>query len=1107
MRKQKILSLALSMVLGVSMCGVNAVSTSKEISGETEKGELKVATKEVSVYDQIKKTDIDEDELNAIADLALTDGKQTAEKVNAYTNKTDYEAALNYALTSYYKTENFDEMDAFESALDNRADEIVKGYEEAAEERAAGLDNGYEPGEVLALFNEGTSKEEIEAICEAGYGEVENIYENFDGTYSAKISISLGQTVDKASDFYDDFCITDAAGKNTMREAAKNAEDVLYDPQVSYQYYLNTIDAVGAWDYVHSHEHSRVVVGVVDSGVNYNVPDIANRISPLSADVAGDETILLSDMETPYTSQHGTWVSSTICSEANGEGIAGVASCYDNSVVDVIVMQAGTYLESYHDARFFDDDVMKAYNYLAAHGVKVVNESLGGWNYSSYMESFYQRMIDNGIIVVVSAGNENIETTYYPSDYPATISVAATNRNNGTADFTNYGNLKDVCAPGVSIYAYGTSGNLQYVDGTSFSSPITASVVAMMCSLNPSLTSSQARSILKASTTPLAQGSKYVPYGVINAYECVKAVGGVEKSYVEPVSTKPEPTTVDPDSILDEVEGLTVVGAWNSLVAMWNPTQKQIEKGYTYNVYVNSNLEYANTTLTGFSKTVPAGGYVVTIKSVYNGQESEGVSKYVNVRGDTTLPTTTAPEVTTPEETTPVDNYVTAARGWNNLPYWSLYVADGWAGNPEAQYIDGNSYNSFKLKLDNGSTEMWAVQLKTNEIAVTPGVEYQCKVKVNSKNNSVSVRIKDDKSGTENFVGFRQGENNVTLNFTPTSSTAQIFFDFGMAPPNTEYEITSFELTPVNEETTTIEEATTVEETTTIEETTTVEETTTASEFVNANGGWNDAGAWDVYQAEGWGNDPLVSYKASSTPRDFELKVNKASGSEWAIQARTDEMQLENGANYTCSLLVKSNIGGTIRFKEDGSGTETMVTLYPGSSTTVNLDFASVGSAQFFFDLGNAPEGLQIKIREFEVNKKVVATERNLALGKNVTVSSEEGGDTLAQYAVDGNASTRWSSQFADNQWIMVDLGEVFSLSAVGIDWEAAYSDDYTIYTSLDGVNWGATNNQTLDHACKYYTRTTVNARYVKVVFNHRATPYGCSMYELEVMGKEILPY
>ncbi|MBE5958599.1 MAG: hypothetical protein E7254_07050 [Lachnospiraceae bacterium] len=1091
MRKQKVLSVVLSMALCASLCNFGLVSTSKAINGGTKSVSVKK-----SVFDEIKKSDIPQGELTDIAELALVNGKKTAEVVNAYTDTVDYETALNYALTSYYKTENFDEMEAFESELDERADKIVKGYEDAAEERKAGDKLNYEPGVVVAMFDDDTAKKEIEAVCDSGFGEIEEIYKDFEGKYIATISISLGQTVKAASDFYNEFSITETADMNAVRtNAFKKAEDVIYDANANYQYYLDTIHSVEAWDYMYTHNHSRVLTAVIDSGINLTNTDMINRISPLSAQVTDGNTILLTDLTEPtYATNHGSYVASTIGAETNSYGIAGVASAYDNSVCDLLIVQTANRA----DGKYYMNDIIRAVNYSVSCGAKVINESFGGAGYTETEDNFYTSVVNSGAIVIVSAGNDGISTSFYPADYPATISVVATDRYNVTTSFTNYGGLKDICAPGDGIYCYDAYNNIVSVNGTSLSAPIVAGVVSMMCSLDSSLTSNQVKSIMQSTAMPLAQGSVYVPAGVIDAYECVKAVGGTEKTNLEPISTKnqEETTTQQPEGVI-EVSNLTTIGGWNNFVAIWNIDSIQLAQGYTFNVYVNGVLKAQNNTTGSFSMSnISAGGYVVTVKAVYNGHESTGVSKYVNVRGETVI-------------TTAAENYVTANPGWNTLSYWDIYLAQGWGNNPTGRYISGTNLGSFKFKLDTASGADWAVQLRTHELQFLAGTQYRCKVTVNSNMVANNIRFKEDRTGAENFYNFIQGENEIALNFT-AGANGQFYFDLGQAPAGLEFTIISFQVEDLTQVTTapetTTEEATTPE--TTTEEVTTVEETTTqsSSEYVNAIGGWNDAVSMDVYQAQGWGNDPLVSYKASPTINSFGLRIDKASGADWAIQTRTKELPQDTQAEYICTFIVNSNMAmSNLRFKEDRSGAETFVNLVPGENV-LTLEHVSTGTAQYFFDFGQAPQGLQFEVTDFTAQRKnPLPSETNLAIGKTVTVSSTEDGNTLGQYAVDGDPSTRWSSQWMDNQWIMVDLGDVYSLSAVGIAWEAAYSNDYTIYTSFDGVNWGATNHETLTQACTWYTRATVHARYVKVQFNQRATQYGVSMYELIVMGRPLV--
>ena len=70
--------------------------------------------------------------------------------------------------------------------------------------------------------------------------------------------------------------------------------------------------------------------------------------------------------------------------------------------------------------------------------------------------------------------------------------------------------------------------------------------------------------------------------------------------------------------------------------------------------------------------------------------------------------------------------------------------------------------------------------------------------------------------------------------------------------------------------------------------------------------------------------------------------------------------------------------------------------------------------------------------------------ENNIALNRPTAASSVEGGNGAfsPDRAVDGSPGTRWSSAFADNEWLAIDLGVVYELFAVSIDWEAALPEE-----------------------------------------------------------------
>lgn len=124
-----------------------------------------------------------------------------------------------------------------------------------------------------------------------------------------------------------------------------------------------------------------------------------------------------------------------------------------------------------------------------------------------------------------------------------------------------------------------------------------------------------------------------------------------------------------------------------------------------------------------------------------------------------------------------------------------------------------------------------------------------------------------------------------------------------------------------------------------------------------------------------------------------------------------------------------------------------------------------------------------------------------LSQGKAVTASSQENGGTAAANAVDGNPGTRWSSAFADPQWIRIDLGATASVTAVELAWEAAYATAYRIELSTDGNDWTTAYSTTTGPGGDETLNVSGDARYVRLTGTARSTGYGYSLWEFKVYG------
>jgi len=191
-----------------------------------------------------------------------------------------------------------------------------------------------------------------------------------------------------------------------------------------------------------------------------------------------------------------------------------------------------------------------------------------------------------------------------------------------------------------------------------------------------------------------------------------------------------------------------------------------------------------------------------------------------------------------------------------------------------------------------------------------------------------------------------------------------------------------------------------------------------------------------------------------------------------------------------------------IQVSVDGA---TWNTVYAQNAGVGGIESLSFNAAQArYVRMFGKTRGTQYgySLWEFEVYGPAQNNGANLALGKTVISSGDEGGGTTAAMAVDGNGGTRWSSNFADNAWLRVDLGASKPVNRVVLNWEAAYGKAYQIQVSNDGNAWSTVYNQAVGKGGKEdLSFASANARYVRMQGQTRGTGYGYSLWEFEVYG------
>lgn len=302
------------------------------------------------------------------------------------------------------------------------------------------------------------------------------------------------------------------------------------------------IDAPEAWDTTTGGKN--VAVAVMDSGVDYNHPDLAANMWINSGEIPGNN---IDDDNNGYVDDlhgidavhhtgnpqavdpHGTHVAGTIGAVGhNGRGVAGVA--WSTNIIAVRIFRS----EAEGDGAPLSA-IIDAFDYLIdlrERGVplKAVNGSFGTPSYVSSFEDAVRRLGEAGVLFVASSGNEgtnNDISARYPANFrfPHVISVAASDSNGALAEFSNYGDTTvDLAAPGVDILST-VSGGYQFFSGTSMAAPHVTGAIALLSSYRPELNYLQIRQMIlsSAKAVPALQGKLVAP-AVLNVANLVRAV-------------------------------------------------------------------------------------------------------------------------------------------------------------------------------------------------------------------------------------------------------------------------------------------------------------------------------------------------------------------------------------------------------------------------------------------------------------------------------------------------------------------------------------------------------------------------------------------------------
>lgn len=313
------------------------------------------------------------------------------------------------------------------------------------------------------------------------------------------------------------------------------------------------------------------VVAVIDTGVVLNHPDLQGQLvdgydfiaDTTSAgdgdgydnnpDDVGDGTV--STGGTRSSSFHGTHVAGTIAATSNnGTGISGVAWGAKIMPLRALGRSGGTSYDIEQAMRYaggLSNDSGTVPTQIA----DVVNMSLGGSGFSRSNQDVVSELREAGVLFIAAAGNSAISSPFYPASYDGVVSVSSVGFDSSAlAPYSNYGAYIDIAAPGgnSSVDANGDgfpdgvlstlgtdSGEFVFgfLQGTSMASPHVAGVVALMRSVNPSLTPDQLDYIITNGEMSHDLGATgrddLYGYGLIDAYNAVIAASQLSGATTE----------------------------------------------------------------------------------------------------------------------------------------------------------------------------------------------------------------------------------------------------------------------------------------------------------------------------------------------------------------------------------------------------------------------------------------------------------------------------------------------------------------------------------------------------------------------------------------------
>ncbi len=305
-------------------------------------------------------------------------------------------------------------------------------------------------------------------------------------------------------------------------------DSVPNDPSWSLQWGPKKIKADYAWNTTAG--LSSVLVAVIDTGIDYNHPDLSANYVPLGYDWVNNDAFPMDDHN------HGTFCAGEIAAKINNTvGIAGLAQVRIMAEKGLNAAGSG-----------WEDDLANAIIHATDAGANILSNSWGSASSSSLIHDAIIYATNHGALVIAAAGNTGANEQHYPGAYDEVVGVTATASNDAPASFTTYGTWYDVAAPGVDIYSTirVAAGSYGYMSGTSMAAPHAAGVAALIWSRfngtsAAAVNANFVRAQLESTADDLGSAGRDIYYGNgrINAQNAVEQVPQAHDLIIQDLQT------------------------------------------------------------------------------------------------------------------------------------------------------------------------------------------------------------------------------------------------------------------------------------------------------------------------------------------------------------------------------------------------------------------------------------------------------------------------------------------------------------------------------------------------------------------------------------------